>query len=459
MNSSTEIYIELYKRKQFNKIPVFEDETGVYYLSKAQLNALNYLIDETTFYVGYGGSGNSGKTLLECFYALFQCLCYDDVRYMIGRSELKNLKATTIQTLLKTFKFYGLVRDKDYFYNDKESYYYFKNGSRIICRDTKYYPSDPEMTDLGGLELTGAILDESVENKEIVINILTSRVGRWNNKKYNIPAKILEGFNPAKNHVSRRFWVPFRDNKETIEKKFVRALSSDNPNPEAREWERKILLTGDKITIQRLLHGNFDYDDEDNALIAFQNINNLFTNDFIQPSGTKFLSCDIALSNDSFIVIAWDGFIIEKIYVFGKIDGKILMEELKNIAKLHEVPNSNIVYDADGIGNYLRGFFPGGVGLNNNHRPTSPEYQNLKSELYFLLADHINNNKIFIKQNLSSELKQRVIDECQMIKRDSEAGEKLAIIPKSKVKELLGHSPDITDALAYRFIYWIMWKK
>jgi hypothetical protein len=159
------------------------------------------------------------------------------------------------------------------------------------------------------------------------------------------------------------------------------------------------------------------------------------------------------------VVIAWDGFVIEKIYVFGKIDGKQLCEELEKIAKEQQIPRSNIVYDADGIGNYLRGFFPSAVGLNNNHRPTTPEYQNLKTELYFLLADFVNSNKIYIKQNIQGELRQRIIDEVQMIKRDSEAGEKLATIPKSKVKELLGHSPDITDALAYRFIFWIMWRK
>ena len=467
---STKLYIELYRRKQFDKIPVFEDETGLYYLSEKQIQALNLLHDNTTFYIGYGGSGNSGKTLLECFYVMFQCLLYSDVRYMIGRSELKNLKATTIQTLLKVFRYYGLIRDVDYFYNDKESYYYFKNESRIICRDTKYYPSDPEMTDLGGLEITGAVLDESVENKEIVINILTSRVGRWNNKKYGIPAKILEGFNPAKNHVNYRYWRPFRDGKETLERKFVRALSSDNPNPEAREWEKKILMTGDKITIQRLLHGNFDYDDDDNALCNFDKINDIFSNTFVKDEGQMFMSCDVAISNDYFVVVVWRGLRIKEIVrirnisptqietrsdnvVNNKIDFQPLLDVFLRLSAKWQVPRSNIIYDGDGLGHKLIKILPGAVPIFNNSHSIGNEYTNLKCQLEFKLAQMINNAEIYCDAVLTTDLKEALIEELQMIKRSTEPGEKLATMKKAIIKELLGRSPDIMDAVKYRLLF------
>lgn len=475
MKYSTQLYIELYKRKQFDKIPVAEYDGVLYYLSSAQLKALNYLIDDTTFYVGYGGSGRSGKTLLECFFALFQCLSYDDVRYMIGRSELKNLKATTIQTLLKTFNFYGLVKDVDYFYNDKESFYYLKNSSRIILRDTKYYPSDPEMTDLGGLELTGAILDESVENKEIVINILTSRIGNWNNKIYKISAKLLEGFNPAKNHVHYRYWKPFRDGKETLERKFVRALSSDNPSPEVRDWERNILLTGDKITIQRLLHGNFDYDDDDNALCNFNKINDIFTNDFVGKDSLgrlipeqTYLSVDIAISNDCFVAIAWSGMRIldikrvrnisptkidvndELAVVNNRIDYTPILREFNEFSMRYNIPRSNIYYDASGIGNPIKQIFPGANPVHSG-KVLHKEYNCLKSELEFELAKLINNSSIFCG-NIDASIKELLIEELQMLKRDSDVGEKLATIKTAKIKEAIGRSPDIMKAVSYRIV-------
>jgi phage terminase large subunit len=479
MNYLTKLYIELYKRKQFDKIPVYEDETGSYYLSLPQLKTLEYLFDSTTFYVGYGGSGMSGKTQLECFWLMFNCLAYDDTRWMAGRSELKNLKATTLQTLHKTFEFYGLKKDVDYSFHDKESYYEFTNKSRIVCRDTKFYPSDPEMTDLGGLELTGAVLDESVENKELVINILTSRVNRWNNLKYGLNAKILEGFNPAKNHVHYRYWRPFRNNSETIDRKFVRALSSDNPHPDAREWEKNMLKTCDKRTIQRLLHGEFDYDDDDNALCNFDKINDIFTNTFVgkdmhgKPLQTqKFMSCDIAISNDAFVIVNWDGMVIEDIksivnisptkidvqsngIVNNKIDYTPLINLLTQQAEKYKVPRSNIVYDADGIGHKLKEYFPGAIALHNNSTPFHPEYRNLKCELEYLLAEKVNNSEIYCKANITTDLKEKIIEELQMIKRDTEPGEKLGTLKKVKVKELLGRSPDIMDAIKYRLLFCI----
>jgi hypothetical protein len=474
MNSSTELYIELYKRKQFDKIPVYYDNGVFYYLFKAQLKALEYLWENTCFYVGYGGSGMSGKTQLECFYATFNSLAYPDTRWMIGRTELKNLKATTIQTLLKTFAFYGLVFNQDYYWNDKESYYYFNNTSRIICRDTKYYPSDPLFTELGGLEITGAILDESVENTINVINILTTRVNRWNNLKYNIPAKILEGFNPAKNHVNERYWKPYKENRETKDTKFVRALCTDNPHPEAKTWAENVLKTGDKQTIERLYYGNFDYDDDDNNLLTYDKIMDCFTNSFVEP-GERFISSDIAITNDKFVAIAWEGLRVKEIVAINNaskpvetmsdgvmtriVDYTPLKKEFDRLAVKWQVPRSNICYDADGIGKDVKDFMSGAVGLHTGQRSVYPEYFNLRSELLCKLAEVINANLCYFDCYIEPRLKETIINELGLIKRISEPGEKIRIISTAEMKAIINHSPDVLMALAYRMLFVLTRKK
>jgi phage terminase large subunit len=477
MKHSTEIYIELYKRKQFDKIPVHGDATGLYYLSKKQLQALQYLFDSDILYVGYGGSGFSGKTQLECFWLLFNSLSYPDTRWMFGRSELTNLKQTSYQTLFKTLKFYGLEKDKDYKYWEQSALFVFNNESRIIGKDTKYYPSDGEYTDIGGLDLTGAVVDESAENKEKVFSILSSRVGRWNNDKYGLPAKILEGFNPLKNHVHTRYWKPFRNGTETNDRKFVRALSSDNPNPEARAWEKTIIKSGDKRTIERLLKGNFDYDDDDNALCNFEKINDIFTNDFVDRNEKgellktqNFMSCDIAISNDYFVCINWSGLRIVDIkriknisptqidsnndtgIVNNKIDFTPLLNVLNEQAIKYQVPRSNIVYDGSGIGNHLVKLFAGAIPIRTG-QILHKEYKNLKCELEYRLAQLINNGEIFCNPNIDSSIKEAIIEELQMLKRSTEAGEVLATMKKSEVKELLGRSPDLLDAMCYRLLF------
>lgn len=478
MLHSTEIYIELYRRKQFDKIPVFQDETGLYYLSKPQLKTLEYLFDDTTLYVGYGGAGMGGKTQLECFYLTFNCLAYPDTRWLVGRAELKNLKITTLQTLFKTFKFYGLERDKDYHYDAVTSIFTFTNGSKIISKDTKYYPSDEEFTELGGLEITGAVLDESAENIKKVIDILTTRVGRWNNGKYGLQAKVLEGFNPLPGHVYDRYWKPYRDNKETKDTKFVRALCTDNPHPDAKAWAENVLKTGDKKTIERLYFGNFDYTDDSNQLMTYEKISDMFTNTFVekdQQDPQMFISADLAITNDSFVIIVWKGMVIVDLYVVenisktvtSNIDGEIinridfnpLIQAFNKATENYKVPRSNIVYDADGIGHYMIKYLPGAVALHNNSTSPDKAYFNLKTMLYYRLADAINSDQIYIKKQVDSTIKERVISELQAVKKNSEPGQVLKITPKAIVKKTIGHSPDISDAMAYRMLFRITRKK
>jgi hypothetical protein len=462
------LYIELYKRKQFDKIPVFKDSRGYYFLSKPQISALEYLWDDTCFYVGFGGSGMSGKTQLECFYALFNCLAYPDTRWLIGRAQLKNLEATTFQTMHKTLRFYGLKKDEDYKYDGIKKSFLFKNTSLVIGKDTSYAPSDPLFTDLGGLELTGAILDESVENVLDVINILTTRVNRWNNGKYNIKAKILEGFNPAKNHVHRRYWKPYRDNEETTDTKFVRALCTDNPHPDAKEWAKNVLKTGDKRTIERLYYGNFDYDDDDDAIIDFNKINDLFFNTFVE-SGEMFISSDIAITNDRFVVAVWEGMRLKELSVTKNaskpverlvdnittnvVDYSPLINEFERLSIKWKVPRSNIVFDAGGIGKNVKEYLSGAVPLHTGIPAQHPDYGVLRDELLYKLAEIINSNEMFIDCYVPPEIKERLIEELQVIKRRSKVGEKLKVITTDDIKKLIGHSPDIAVTLAYRMLF------
>ena len=476
MNSSTKLYIELYKRKLFDKIPVYEDDTGIYCLSPKQFQAMQLLTDKTTKNVGYGGSARSGKSIVLCFWQLMNRLSYPGTRGLIGRKELKNLGLTTRKTLFTMMNFYGLSDKVDYNYNQQNQVIKFSNDSELIMMDTASAPSDPLFTRFGGLELTDASIDESNETVIDAINIIYSRTGWCMNEQYGLPRKTLETFNPEKNHVHRRFWIPYKKNEEIKEVRFIKALPTDNPHPAVIGWIEDIIKKGDKIMIDRLVNGNFDYDADDNALCNFDKINDIFTNTFVGKDmkgiSQKFMSCDIAISNDSFVIVNWDGLIIEDIkcirnisptqidtqadgIVNNKIDYSPLINLLKLQAEKFKVPRSNIVYDADGLGHQIKNYFPGAVPLHNNSPAFRQEYKNLKCELEYLLAEKINSSEIYCKADLSSELKERMINELQMIKRSTEVGEKLATMQKVEIKKLLGHSPDLMDAIKYRLLFLI----
>ena len=68
--------------------------------TKTQGQALEYLFDNNTTEVLYGGAAGGGKSFLGCAWIILLCLKYPKTRYLIGRSKLDSLKKTTFLTFL-----------------------------------------------------------------------------------------------------------------------------------------------------------------------------------------------------------------------------------------------------------------------------------------------------------------------------------------------------------------------
>ena len=55
---------------------------------------------------------------------------------------------------------------------------------------------------------------------------------------------------------------------------------------------------------------------------------------------------------------------------------------------------------------------------------------------------------------MCDDLKNKIIMEFEMVKQHNvDKDNKLEITPKDKIKQLLGHSPDIADAIIMRFYF------
>ena len=85
------------------------------------------------------------------------CLKYPGSRWLIGRSELKILKQTTLQTFFEVCKIQNIQNGNHFIYKEQISELHFFNGSVIILKDLAYQPSDPDFDTLGSLEICGAI--------------------------------------------------------------------------------------------------------------------------------------------------------------------------------------------------------------------------------------------------------------------------------------------------------------
>ena len=65
------------------------------------------------------------------------------------------------------------------------------------------------------------------------------------------------------------------------------------------------------------------------------------------------------------------------------------------MAEKHYVMRANIVYDADGLGSFLKGYLSGAKPFNNGGSPlVDKQYKNLKSECGYALAKKINEGGI-----------------------------------------------------------------
>lgn len=421
--------------------------------SKKQFAALQLLQDQTTDYIGYGGSAFSGKSYLLCYWLTICCIAYPGTGWGLGRKELINLKKTTLLTLFKVFAECGIILDKHFSYNQQQNLIEFKNGSTIFLIDTAYKPSDPLFERFGSLELTGCAVDESAETKEMAIEILSSRTGRRLNHKYNLRAKFLETFNPSKGHVYKRYYKPYATKTEFTNVKFIKALPSDNPSPEVDAYVARMMQNASKITIERLIKGNFEYDDDPDALISYDKIMDLFSNtQVVNLRAQKYITSDIArMGSDLAIVLVWHGWVIIDMVTFSISKTTDIQRAITALKIKHGVPNSNIIADEDGVGGgvvdnlNIKGF------VNNSKAIKDENYQNLKTQCYYKYAERVERAGVYWQKEIASGVREVIVEEHEQIKAyEADKEGKLRILPKEEVKQNIGHSPDYTDALAMR---------
>lgn len=185
-----------------------DDQSTSIQLAPVQLLAKNEFDNPQTTQILFGGGAGGSKTFLICLLAVLRCRDYPGVREGLGRKELKQLKRTTVATLLhKVHPALG-IKESDFKLNLDEGITY-KNGSQILFLDLAYQPSDPDMASLGSLELTDAFIDEAGEIYKKAADTLGSRVNRWMNGEHNIVGKLVLSCNPSQNFLRNDYYEPY----------------------------------------------------------------------------------------------------------------------------------------------------------------------------------------------------------------------------------------------------------
>lgn len=414
-----------------------------------QNNAVYYLKDNVTSELLYGGAAGGGKSALGCLWLIENCQTYPGTRWLMGRSKLKTLKETTLATF---FELCSKLNIFDQFhYNDNKGLITHKNGSEILLKDLYLYPSDPNFDSLGSLEITGAFIDECNQVVFKAWQIVKTRI-RYKLHEFNLMPKILGTCNPAKNWVYGSFYKPFKDGTMPEFRRFIQALPKDNPHLHPTYLE-SLLGLSDINAKKRLYYGDWEYDDDPAALISFDKLMSIFSNEHV-VTGDKFISADIArYGSDTTTIVVWDGLRAEKVMQYKKKATTWISQSIEDLRKMHGISIRNVIVDEDGVG--------GGVvdqlkcvGFVNNSSPVNEEnFNNLKSQCYFKLAELINKGLIHVNCQ-DMDIRSMLTEELEQVKQHNmDKDTKKQVLPKDKVKELIGRSPDISDALMMRMYF------
>jgi len=422
-----------------------------------QLECVKYWIDKETIDIVYGGSKGSAKSFTGCSLIFGDALIYPETHYFIARKTLTDLRKFTIPSIHEVLNNWGITPNY-YKYNGQDNYFELYNKSKVFLIDAKYIPSDPHYTRFGSMQITRGWIEEAGEFEEECKNNLQASIGRWKNDVYNLYPKLLQTCNPAKNYLYRDYYKPFKEVKLEQHRKFIQALPSDNKMLPS-DYINNLLKILSPNEIQRLVYGNWEFDSNPYAMFDYNDILNIFTNEFVKPTGEKYLTADIAYEgSDKFVIGVWNGMVLQKIVAIDKIDETLVAKKIHEIRIDNEIPLSNVIYDADGLKMFVRQSAESGylAGANQFHNGGTPikidgqleNFRNLKTQCYHLLAENVKKNKIYIQ---CGDFRKQIIEELEQINKLPLADDgKIRIEKKDAIKERLGRSPDFADMIMMR---------
>jgi phage terminase large subunit len=429
-------------------------------LSEKQEEIFKVLEDDVHTEIFMGGAAGGAKSFSGCLWQILRRLKYKGSRGYIARARLKDLKASTLLTFWEVCNKLGLKSGVDYKYNEMKGVITFANGSEEYLKDLFYYPSDPEFVSLGSTEYTDGFIDEMGDITEQAYRIIGSRM-RFKLDEFGLIPKTAMGSNPCKTFIYRDFYKKWRDNELEPYKAYVPASVYDNPFISKHYIENLKKL--DTKNRERLLNGNWEYDDDPTKIFDYDKIIDMFTNE--ADRGNKYCIVDQAgFGRDKCMVSIWEGLFITE---FLEFDVGLSVEELDKILTDRHISRSHCAVDEIGVGFGLKKGMPEIVGFVANSTPIKKKketeddqgthnYKNLRSQCWFELANHVNAGLIGIYRKLPIKIKDLLIEDLEVMKQmDSDKDTTLRVCSKQELKDKgdLNRSTDAGDVLMMRMYF------
>ena len=414
-------------------------------LTKRQTIAWEYLMDNTTNELVFGGSAGGGKSMLASLWLMTMCLKYAGIRTLLGRTTLSSLKQTSLNTLFEVLKMSGLESDKHYVYNGQSNTITFYNKSEIILKDLEAKPSDPNFDSLAGIEITCAVIEEASQVTRMAYNIVKSRL-RFKLNEYNLIGKILMTTNPSQGFIKSEFYLPYVEERLPINIKFIPSLPQDNPHLPKSYLDMLNSLPQEQR--KRLLMGDWNYNSDEDSLFDFDYISNSVFKSPPNPIDKKYMSVDVArFGMDRSVVMVWVGLVVVECLVFSKLSTTELSSQIRSLIEKHGVHPNNVIVDSDGVGGGVADQIKGTNFVNNSSPLHGQNFVNLKSQCYVKLSELFKEGKIslnILDPSMIDELTQELLS---VKLKNMDKDNKVGVQSKDEMKKILGKSPDLSDAL------------
>ena len=386
-----------------------------------------------------------------------EIICYTSlvlpgIVWLVWRREWDDLRKSTLNTILKVLNSKWMKESREYKLNMQTKELQFYNGSKLYFVPLKDNPSDPEFNWLWWYEITFWYVDEAQEVNRKAINIILSRCTE-KVKEYNLKGKVIMTCNPMKCHLYNDFIKAQQEWTITNDRIFIPALYKDNPFIDHEKYEES-LKRADKITKERLLNWNWDYDDDPTKLYEYDDIKDLFTNRW--EEWEKYITADIArLGNDKTVIIVRNWW-IGRVFVYSKNRTTEITSFIRWLQNQYWVKNSKTICDEDWVWWWVvdqlwcKWFINNSSPILRDENKEIRNYKNLKDQCYFELVPFIASDKMRLIVNNDND-KDCIIEELDVIKqKNPDKWWKLQILTKEEIKRLICRSPDFADAIAMR---------
>jgi phage terminase large subunit len=420
------------------------------------------------------GSLGTSKTFGAAVAILSVAIKYPGSVIPVARKNLTELKRGTLLSFHEAAQEMGLTQYRE---NRQEMTWTFENGSIIMFLELDH-TKDPQFSKIKSINATCAMIDESDGVIEGAYIALYSRTGRHN--KNGAPAFILTTCNPNESWVKLRAYNPFKKPKE------YGKLPADTA---VVEFEPKDSFLGSDYYDRfedmplpwkkRYLWNDWDYGDDDNSVFKYRFMDRCHVEKY--APALRFTGNDVARTGrDRSVIAMWEGNCLVDIKITKDTDEQVDTADQADM--LYQYNTDNVVgaersiVDGIGVGvgvidgcrklgHAVKSFVAGAKStkmttvreksVNGTVRVIQiPLYNNLRSEAAFVLANDIEKGLVQFYDGcplLSDFKKEATMHNFEI--RDRQ----MILESKDKVKERLGHSPDLFDAVVMS--YWLQKKQ